>query len=102
MKKFIMLLLMFLYPFQAFSYALNGIMVNNNDGTYEVTLENSQEEVYRGLAILQGDGTLTVSVLAEDGETYIGTATVDSQGVYHLNLRNNASGKLADGILELD
>lgn len=99
------------------AYQLNGHMIYNNDGTYEVTLRSDNDNDNRdadgdlsdtdndvefiGTAIAQTDGTLfvTVSVENEGSETYIGVATPNKNGTYDLKLRNNLTGKITTGVI---
>lgn len=83
------------------AYELNGVMEDNNDGTYAVNLESLNGHEYTGIGVKQGDGTLTINVEVEGegSETYIGLARPNLDGSYTLTLRNNSSGEMATGNL---
>ena len=102
MKKIILsLLFYFSFVCLAHAYHLSGSMINNNNGTYAITLHSDNGEEYLGTAIKQGDGTLVINAVIEGGgsETYIGLGTPNHDGTYALSLRNNTSGEMATGQL---
>lgn len=100
MQKTLWLLLTLFFIINANAYELNGTMQDNNDGTFAVTLQSNTGYEYIGTANVQGDGTLLINVVADDEgrENYLGIARPSLYG-YRLELRNNASGELATGIL---
>lgn len=104
MKPFMIALAMLCFFSTIHAYTLNGLMIDNNDGTYEVILNHENGTTYTGMARLQGDGTLSVDVAIENrgSEQYLGVATLNQDGTYALKLRNNLTGYQADGVMSVE
>jgi len=86
-----------------YAYEMSGILKDESDGTFSVTIESRDGELeFYGNAYKQADGTLTITVNGQSDETYIGIANPTSTGDYQMMLRNNRSGKQVYGNLEVE
>lgn len=100
-KAFLALIILFSLSTAIYSYTLNGFIHENDDATYVVTLANIAGRYYLGSAELRADETFEIRVQDMYGEMYSGVA-IKNNGVYELNLHNNATGKAASGKMIFD
>ncbi len=103
MKIHTLSILALLLSSQIYAYEMSGVLKDESDGTFSVTIVSQDGELeFYGNAYKQADGTLTITVNGQSNETYIGIANQTSTGDYQMILRNNTSGNLAYGNLEVE
>lgn len=79
----------------------DGWMSDNQDGTYNVRIENDNGDIYTGTAQKQPDGTYTLNVEDRDGDVYTGTATKTDYGDFTFNLQDETYGGYASGSADM-
>jgi hypothetical protein len=101
MKK-LLLITILLFPVLSYAYDLNGVILDNDDGTHSVRVENKFGYPFSGTALDQDDGNLMVTVEDGKGGLYSGTGTSNGVGGYELELKNDVTGSGASGTLGND
>ncbi len=101
MKHALILFLALFFSLTAHAFEVEGMMDNNGDGTYNVSLDNNHGVTYNGYAHYQENGeNLNVVVKNEAGEVLTGVAADNGLGSYDLHLHNTESGQEVFGFLD--